>query len=253
MSYNIRYDNPGDGLNAWPVRRDFLAEQIKTVDPDILGVQESLPHQVAWLGQALSGYSRVGAGRDEGGSGESTTIFFRTNRFELKLSGTFWLSETPNELSRGWDAAIRRICTWVIVNDKVSNHVCLVMNTHFDHVGVEARKRSAELIVRKAKELNPGNYPVVILGDFNSTPDSEAVKLLASSFIDARTAASNRSLPQQGSFNAFDSSHSATQLIDHVFVSESIRVSRFTLLVESHDKRYPSDHFPVVAEVLLPE
>lgn len=252
MSYNIRYDNPGDGLNAWPVRRDFLADQIRSAGPDILGIQESLPHQVAWLAGSLTDYANVGVGRDENGAGESTTIFYRSNRFELQSSGMFWLSDTPDQLSKGWDAAIRRICTWAVLTDKSTGRHVMVMNTHFDHVGVEARKRSAELIVKKATKLNPKNYPVIIMGDFNSTPDSDAVKILASSFSDARQAASNRSLPQEGSYNAFDSASPATQLIDHVFVSKSIRVNRFNMLVDLRESRYPSDHFPVVAEVELP-
>lgn len=251
MSYNIRYDNPGDGLDAWPVRRTFLAEQIQKSDPDILGVQESLPHQVAWLAGALTAYSHLGVGRDENGTGESTTLFYRTNRFELQSSGMFWLSETPDQLSKGWDAAIRRICTWAVLKDKSTGKPVLVMNTHFDHVGVEARKQSASLLVTKSRELNKGQWPVILLGDFNSTPDSEAVKTLQSAFTDARLAAKSRTLPQEGSFNAFDFSRPAAQLIDHIFVWGGLDTERFVMLVESRERRYPSDHFPVVAELQL--
>ena len=231
------------------VQADQIQHQIDAASQ--LGVQESLPHQVAWLAGALTAYSHLGVGRDENGTGESTTLFYRTNRFELQSSGMFWLSETPDQLSKGWDAAIRRICTWAVLKDKSTGKPVLVMNTHFDHVGVEARKQSASLLVTKSRELNKGQWPVILLGDFNSTPDSEAVKTLQSAFTDARLAAKSRTLPQEGSFNAFDSTKPATQLIDHIFVWGGLDTERFVMLVESRERRYPSDHFPVVAELQL--
>lgn len=251
MSYNIRYDNPGDGLDAWPVRRDFLAEQVLKANPDVLGLQESLPHQVTWLSDRLAGYTHVGVGRDENGTGESTTLFFRTERFQLQSSGMFWLSDTPGELSKGWDAAIRRICTWAVLKEKISGKSMLVMNTHFDHVGVEARKQSASLIVAKAKELNAFSGPVVLLGDFNSTPESDAMKILRSALTDARLAAPSQKLPQAGSFNAFNSARPADQLIDHIFINGNIGTRNFEMLVDLRNGRYPSDHFPVVADLYL--
>lgn len=251
MSYNIRFDNPADGPNAWPNRREFLAEQIRSQEPDILGIQESLPHQVSYLAEALPGYGHAGVGRDENGTGESTTIFFRRDRFELTESRSFWLSETPNELSKGWDAAIRRICTYVRLTDKKSREKLLVLNAHFDHVGEVARKKSAELILQKITELNKKKHPVILLGDFNATPDSEPIAVLKGKLTQARLAASQATLPQPGSFNAFDSSKPAANLIDHIFVSADFKVERYTMLVESRNGLYPSDHFPVFVDLWL--
>jgi endonuclease/exonuclease/phosphatase family metal-dependent hydrolase len=251
MSYNIRYDNPADGPNAWSNRRDFLVAQVRTADPDILGVQESLPAQVEYLVSQFPAYGHAGQGRDENGTGESTTIFFRMDRFEMTESGTFWLSETPEKMSKGWDAAIRRICTYVRLKDRKTNKSYLVLNTHFDHVGVEARKKSAELLLIKMKQLNPAGLPVILLGDFNATPDSEPVVILKGKLNEARLHATQVLLPQPGSFNAFDSSKPAENLIDHVFVSRDLEVGRYAMLVETREGRYPSDHFPVVVELTL--
>lgn len=253
MSYNIRFDNPEDGANTWSNRRDFLVEQVHKTNPDILGIQESLPAQVTYLVGKLTGYGHAGIGRDENGSGESTTILFRRERFEITESHTFWLSDTPQHLSKGWDAAIRRICTYAKLIDRKTGQEMLVLNTHFDHVGVEARKKSAELILLKIAELNTQNHPVILLGDFNATPDSEPIKLLKGKMTEARVVAANVKRPQLGSFNAFDSSKPADRLIDHIFISSDLKVSNYEMLVESREGRYPSDHFPVVAELQLAE
>lgn len=249
MSYNIRFDNPADGPNAWPNRKEFLVDQLRKVNPDILGIQESLPHQVSYLAESLTGYGHAGVGRDENGTGESTTIFFRLDRFTLTESRSFWLSETPHEMSKGWDAAIRRISTYARLTDKKSGQAWLVLNTHFDHVGEVARKKSAELILKKIAELNPAKHPVILLGDFNATPDSEPIAILKRGLTEARLATPNVISTQPGSFNAFDASKTADRLIDHIFVSGDIRVDRYTMLVEAREGRYPSDHFPVVADL----
>lgn len=252
MSYNIRYDNPADGLNAWNNRKEFLAEQVTTTNPDILGIQESLPSQVDWLATALKGYDKAGIGRDEDGTGESVTIFFRAERFELTESKTFWLSETPNEVSKGWDAAIRRICTYVRLRDRNTGQILLVLNTHFDHVGPLSRRNSAELLCKKISELNNDKHPVILLGDFNATQDSSPIEILKNDLAEARLAAVNVNRPQQGSYNGFDTTKPAEDLIDHIFVSKEISVSNFRMLVEERKGLYPSDHFPVVAELILP-
>jgi endonuclease/exonuclease/phosphatase family metal-dependent hydrolase len=251
MSYNIRYDNPADGPNAWSNRKEFLAEQITTTNPDILGIQESLPSQVDWLATALKGYGKAGIGRDENGTGESVTVFFRMEKFEMTESRTFWLSETPNEMSKGWDAAIRRICTYVRLRDRKTGQILLVLNTHFDHVGPLSRRNSAELLCKKISELNNDKHPVILLGDFNATQDSSPIEVLKNDLVEARLAAANVNRPQQGSYNGFDTSKPAENLIDHIFVSQEIKVERYAMLVETRNNRYPSDHFPVVAELVL--
>lgn len=249
MTYNIRLDNPADGLNAWSNRKQFLLEQVKKADPDILGVQESLPNQVTYLASTLPDFAHVGTGRDENGLGESTTIFFKKKRFELKEHHQFWLSETPDTLSKGWDAAIRRICTYALLYDKKAKQSFWIFNTHFDHVGREARLKSAALILKKIREANTASLPVLLMGDFNATPESEPVQKLSSGMKDARTAAEKRMAGAEGSFNGFDSSKPATALIDHIFVTSNIRVKKYAVLVESRESRYPSDHFPVLVDL----
>jgi len=253
MSYNIRFDNPEDGANTWSNRRDFLVEQVHTANPDIIGLQESLPTQVSYVVNKLTHYGHAGIGRDENGTGESTTILFRRERFEITESHTFWLSDTPNHMSKGWDAAIRRICTYVRLTDRHTGQSLLVLNTHFDHVGEEARKQSATLILKKIEELNTQNHPVILLGDFNATPDSEPIKRLKTKMTEARLASANVMRPQLGSYNAFDPSKPADKLIDHVFVSPGLPVENYLMLVETREGRYPSDHFPVVVDIKLPE
>lgn len=251
MSYNIRFDNPADGPNAWPNRKEFLVDQLRKVNPDILGIQESLPHQVSYLAESLTGYGHAGVGRDENGTGESTTIFFRLDRFALTESRSFWLSETPDEMSKGWDAAIRRICTYVRLTEKKSGQTLLVLNTHFDHVGEVARRKSAELILKKIAELNQAKHPVILLGDFNATPESEPITIVKGGLMEARLVAGKMTLPQPGSFNAFDSGKPAANLIDHMFLSSDVRVVNYEMLVESREGRYPSDHFPVFADLVI--
>lgn len=253
MSYNIRFDNPADGLNAWGNRKEFLAEQLQSTNPDVLAIQESLPQQVEYLASRLTGYDHAGQGRDEGGQGESTTIFFKKSRFELREVHQFWLSSSPDQLSTGWDAAIRRICTYVLLFDKQINRHVLVFNTHFDHVGREARIKSAELILRKIKESNPQDLPVILTGDFNATPDSEPIQILQQELRDCRLLAASKSVAAQGSFNAFDSAKPATQLIDHIFVTAGITVTTYSILVKTREGRYPSDHFPIVVDISMPK
>ena len=253
MSYNIRYDNPGDGLNVWNNRKEFLATQILRADPDILGIQESLPNQVEYLSSTLSEFAHVGEGRDEGGQGESTTIFYRKEQFDLLAYHTFWLSETPDKISTGWDAAIRRICTYAWLFDKKSQRGFLILNTHFDHVGPKARLQSARLILRKMKELNPKVLPVILIGDFNATPESEPIQTFNTELREARRIAETKLPGPEGSFNGFGSDTPATQLIDHVFVSSGTSVQKYSVLQASRESRYPSDHFPVVVELNLPK
>jgi endonuclease/exonuclease/phosphatase family metal-dependent hydrolase len=252
MSYNIRFDNPADGLNAWPNRKSFLVDQVRLLSPDILGVQEALPSQCEYLAAELAGYGQAGIGRDENGTGESVNIFFRLERFTLIESQTFWLSETPDVPSIGWDAAIRRICTFIRLIDRESGASLMVLNTHFDHVGEQARRKSADLILRKINGIVRKSEPVILLGDFNAEPESEPLTVLKRELREARLVAANVDLPQPGSFNAFDASKRAEKLIDHIFVSNDLSVDRYAMPVDTKEDRYPSDHFPVVADLQWP-
>ena len=155
MTYNIRYDAPGDGVNQWPKRTDKVYDLIKKYDPDVIGLQEVLHHQLTDLLQNLPAYGYIGVGRDDGKTkGEYSAILFKKDRLKAMDQNTFWLSETPGVAgSKSWDAAITRVASWGTFTDLKSKKEFLMINTHFDHIGVEARKNSAALLKQKATEI----------------------------------------------------------------------------------------------------
>src|SRR5687768_13886923 len=179
MSFNIRYDTPSDGVNAWPLRRDWVAALIRFHGADVVGVQEALAHMLTDLDTRLPGFARVGVGRADGRTGgEFSAILYRTDRVALIDSGTFWLSPTPEVPgSKGWDAAIERVATWARFRDRRTGCRYVHLNTHFDHEGERARQESARLIRRRLAELAGGD-PVVVTGDLNAVPASAPYRVL---------------------------------------------------------------------------
>jgi len=252
ITYNIRYDNPKDGENRWDNRKEFLTDQIKFYEPDFLGTQEGLAHQVFFIDNTLSQYNYIGVGRNDGKSeGEFSAIFYNSEKFTPIKYSTFWLSETPAIPSKGWDAALNRICTYGLFENKTTKEKLWIFNTHFDHRGVEARNNSAKLIIKKIKELNKENLPVVFMGDLNLEPESEAIKYLSTQMNDAKTV-SNIVFGPSGTFNGFHFDKPVTRRIDYIFVSKgNVEVTKYAVLSDSKNLRYPSDHFPVYAEIIL--
>ncbi len=251
LTYNIRYDNPGDGDDAWPKRRDFLVGQLRFHTPDIFGIQEGLHRQVEYLSEQLPAYTRVGAGRDDGKTGgEYSALFFLKKRFGLLTSGTFWLSETPDTVSKGWDAALPRICTFAHLHDSLSGKKMWVFNTHFDHIGREARRRSAELILLKIKEKSASGEAVILMGDFNAEPQEEPVAVLTGALHDARSLSEEPPFGPEGTFNAFKFHDPVQRCIDYIFLNEKgLKVKQHAVLSDSRDCHYPSDHLPVLARL----
>lgn len=251
LTYNIRYDNPGDGEDAWPKRRDFLVGQLRFHAPDIFGIQEGLHRQVEYLSEQLPAYTRVGVGRDDGKQGgEYSALYFLKKRFGLLASGTFWLSETPDTLSKGWDAALPRVCTFARLHDSLLGKKLWVFNTHFDHIGKEARRRSAELILLKIKEKNTAGEPVVLMGDFNAEPEEEPVAVLTLALQDARSVSIEPPFGPEGTFNAFNFYDPVRRRIDYIFLNEkALKVWQYAVLSDSWDCHYPSDHLPVLARL----
>lgn len=249
MSYNIRYDNPKDGENAWPNRKETLLNQILFYEPDILGVQEALAHQLKYLDNGLKDYAYVGVGRadvKEKGKGEFSAIFFNHAKFTKLKSGTFWLSKTPDKPSRGWDASLNRICTFILLENKKSGIKFWVFNTHFDHKGVTARKKSAELIIKKIKQKNKQNFPVFLMGDFNLKPEELPIRYIASKLNDSKSVYQQFSYGPQETFNGFKVCENPNKRIDYIFVSkENIKVKKYVVIADLNDQRFPSDHFPV--------
>lgn len=254
MSYNIKYANENDGENSWSQRKDFLGNQIRFYEPDILGVQEAFHSQLEYFTSIMPSYAYIGVGRDGKQQGEYSAILYDTTRYEVLEKGTFWLSETPDSISKGWDAALNRICTYALFRDEDSNQKFWVFNTHFDHVGVEARNKSAKLIAKKIADLNKENHPMLLMGDFNLTPDSEAVAFLSSEFNDSRESSEGVVFGPEGTFNGYKFSEPVDKRIDYIFTSnENINVLKYAVLSDSWDLKYPSDHLPVLVDVSFSE
>ena len=253
MTYNLRYDNPADGENSWNKRKSGLVSQLKFHEPAIFGTQEGLAHQLAYIDSSLAGYTYTGVGREDGISkGEHSAIFYDSVKFVLISGSTFWLSETPEKVSVGWDAALERVCTCALFESTETGKRIWIFNTHFDHIGQEARINSARLIVSKINELNTGNYPVILMGDFNLEPGSEPVKYLSEHFNDSRYASREVCFGPEGTFNAFRFDEPVTRRIDYIFTGrDKIEVLKYAVLSDSKDCRYYSDHLPVFAEIIF--
>jgi endonuclease/exonuclease/phosphatase family metal-dependent hydrolase len=250
MSFNIRLNVDSDKENSWTNRKHDVMDLLSYYHPDYFGVQEALPEQMKDIKAGLKNYDYVGVGRDDGkAAGEFSAIFYDKNRLDVVKSGTFWLSETPDVPSKGWDAALNRICTYAVLKDKKSKKEFLAMNLHFDHIGNIARVKSSELILKKIKELNPNNLPLTLTGDFNLTEDSEPIKILSQNLEDSFYNSQMLHYGPVGTFTAFNVNEIPKDRIDYIFVKG--------LVVKSHrhinDRRpnllYPSDHFPVLVDL----
>ena len=251
MTYNIKLDYPKESENSWTNRKPIFINQLKFYEPDILGVQEAMPNQMKDMDSLLADYNFVGVGRDDGkDAGEYSAIFYKKAQFKVLKSSTFWLSQTPEKVSMGWDAVCNRVCTYALFQNKSSKKSFWVFNTHFDHVGVEARKQSAILILQKIKELNSENHPVILMGDFNMEVTHESIQLITKTLRDSKKA-SNIVFGPEGTFNNFEFNKPVTRRIDFIFLSNDIKVNKYAVLSDSNNCRYPSDHLPVYLKLAI--
>jgi len=253
MSYNIRLDVQSDGDNRWDLRKEKVAGLMNYYEADFIGMQEVLHRQLLYLEEKLTGYDYVGVARDDGKqAGEYSCIFFKKDDYTIVKQSTFWLSPTPGSPSKGWDAALNRICTYGLFKHKKTKQRVWVFNTHFDHIGKEARLESAKLITQKIKELNTNNDPVVLMGDFNSRPEDPPVAHILSEMHNSRAISEQVHGPAD-TWNAFKFHEKPNGSIDYVFVSkdERIHVSKFITITDSYDLKYPSDHLPVMATIRI--
>ena len=249
-TYNIRYDNPGDEGNLWKDRLPHVVSLIQFHKIGLFGTQEGLSHQIKQLSEGL-GYEHLGVGRDDGAEkGEFTAILFDPKLYKVEDSGTFWLSPTPEKPSKGWDAALNRICTWAKFKDQKGKKF-YVFNVHYDHVGQQAREESSKLVMDKVKEVNTQNLPAVLMGDFNVTPDNAAYATITAnpSWKDARLISTIPAYGPKGTFSAFNWDRMPEGIIDHIFVQGKINVIRHGILTDNYGKKYPSDHFPILVEL----
>ena len=260
MTWNIRYNNPNDGINAWPHRRDWVAEIILSHKIDIAGFQEVLAGQLDDLKSRLPEMDVYGVGREDGQkAGEFSPIFYRRSRFELLNKSTFWLSPTPEKIaSKGWDAALPRIASWVKLKDQTTGSVFYVINTHFDHRGEKARLESASLLVKSLRGQF-ADHPVILTGDFNATAESAPYRTLTGpvapdqpTFLDAYHRSAQKAEGPTSTWNGFQAIV-PNQRIDFVLTTKTVEVLRHQILDERRDGRFPSDHLPVVTDLQFPD
>lgn len=257
MSFNIRYGTAKDGENAWEKRKEFLAETVAAFDPDLLGTQETLPDQRDFLAAKLPGYAAFAAGRDDGkDAGEMAAVFYRKDRFEKLDGGHFWLSDTPEKPgSKGWDAALPRVTTWVKLGDRTASggKPVLFLNVHLDHRGEKARLESARLIRAQIAELGKG-CRVVVTGDFNAGEGGEPYEALfgkrddkPSPVADTFRVAHPTRGKSEGTFSGFKADATGGDRIDWIACSRDWDVRLAGIDRTACDGRTPSDHFPVTA------
>ena len=250
ISFNVRYSSAPeiDGDNRWELRRDASVKMVAKHKPLVMGLQEACPDQIDFLDLNLTGYKHIGVGRDDGKrAGEMMAIYYDTTRLTLLDSGTFWLSETPEKVSIGWDAACNRTCTWGHFKMKDTDFEFLYFNTHLDHLGSLARKNSIKLIVAKMTELNPDNLPVFLSGDFNSTTDDPIFDPLKASLKDARevSAISDKIITYNGFGTVTDNPNTRKEwVIDHIFFS-GVNPMAFMVLNGNYGVPFISDHYPI--------
>lgn len=257
MTFNIRLDVPSDSLNSWQYRKDNAAEMVRMNDVDILGMQEVLLNQMNDLKERLPQYTAIGVGREDGADkGEFSPIFYKKDRFSAIESGTFWVSETPEVAgSKGWDASYIRVATWAILKEKATGKEIFAINTHLDNDGLIARKEGGNLLLKKAEELGKG-LPIVLTGDFNDTPQSEAIKNITDAsktnhLLDSKTIAL-KTLGTDWTFHNFGRlAESERPLIDYIFVSKQIKVQDYAVLPDTLNGTFVSDHKPVLSKITI--
>jgi endonuclease/exonuclease/phosphatase family metal-dependent hydrolase len=247
-SYNIRYDNPGDGIHQWSLRKERLVRELMAQQPGVIGMQEVLHSQLQALRQLMPArYQWVGVGRDDGGeAGEYAPIGYDHLQFKLLQQGVFWLSETPERPSKGWDAALPRICTWVQLESVRGKRRFWVFNAHLDHQGVQARAESVSLMMAMADRVSQSD-PVLLMGDFNDSPEALSIRALSKAgWLDAHTQAEKKG-GSEGSFYGFEGDRSGAR-IDYIWY-RNLPAPRWYEIDGPPGRRPPfaSDHCPVYA------
>ena len=250
ISYNIRYDNNWDIENSWEIRRSNIIQILIKYSPSIIGVQEGLLNQVQYINNSLINYDYVGVGRDDGKEkGEFCAIYFDTTRYVLLKNSTFWLSETPDTISVGWDAALERICTYGLFKDRITKKEFWVFNTHFDHMGIIAREKSSGLILKRIKKINRQSLPVILMGDFNSIPNSPPVNEIVTELSDALQISTEKLHGPGGTFNGFNEDLPIEKRIDYIF-TKNLKVLSYTHVNDRlENNRHISDHLPVMIKI----
>ena len=249
MSYNIRLGVADDGDNSWDIRKIATPAMLQANAPDIFGVQEAYDFQVAYIAEQCPQYVPLGVGREDGvAKGEHMSIFYNKEKIDVVEWGTYWLSETPDVPSKGWDAACYRTATWALLKLKDSGKQFYYVNTHLDHKGVEARAKGLALIADKIAAMNPKGYPMVLTGDFNVCPDNPGLEGINAQMKDARVTAENSD--DRGSFNGWGQSEG--KVIDYIYYAGFAKCTDFKVVTDTYENiPYISDHYPVKAHLVF--
>ena len=253
MTYNIRCGScePADSPNYWKKRKYLVAHLIKTHNPDIIGLQEAEINQLEDLVEMLDDYSWIGVGREDGKEkGETTGILFRHARFSLQGQQTLWLSQTPLQVSRGWDAHFRRTLTIAKLMDKVTKQPTLVFNTHFDNEGELARQESAKFLLAEIARQDP-QAQLVVTGDFNFKSDGKSYEIITQILADAEKLSSTPVAGGNKTYNAFGEDKETNNKIDFVFVKKDASVLSHKVDTTLYNNLFPSDHYPVIVRLDL--
>ena len=246
ISYNIRVINSKDGENEWKYRAAASDAMIKDYAPDIFGLQEAMPGHLEYLNKALPKYVSVGVGREDGVSkGEHMSIYYNTKTIRLEKWGTYWLSETPDIPSKGWDAACKRTATWALLTVKSTGKQFFYVNTHLDHRGAVAQQKGLDLIVKRIAEMNPDGLPMILTGDFNVEPNCPVLAELNTRMLDARKTAEKTD--SRATFNGWGS---RAIVIDFIYYSGFGSCPEYETIVRQYEGvPYISDHYPIMARL----
>lgn len=247
MSYNIRLGSAQDGTNSWALRYTATGEMLEDQKPDVFGVQEALEYQVRYI-EEMCGYESVGVGRENGKKeGEHMSIFWNKKAVSMLKWGTFWLSETPEKPSKGWDAECFRTATWALMKDKKTGKKFYFVNTHLDHKGTEAQKNGLKLIVDRIAEINPDGLPMVLTGDFNIEPKNPALKDL-----DARMQSARKIAVKTDDHATYNGWGKSSTMIDYIYVSGFSSCPEYQTVTKRYeDRKFISDHYPIFARLIF--
>ena len=243
MSSNIRVNTGEVGtINSWDNRKIAFPAMVEDLNPTLIGFQEVSPTQLLYLADNLNGYSNIGVGRNDGKlSGEVMAVFYDTEILTLEKWNTFWLSETPEKPSKGWDASINRCATWAIFKIKKDGKRIFVVNTHLDHIGTKARDESTKLLIAKIKELNKDNLSVIMTGDFNDKPTSSIFKVIKDKMGDSRVDS-----PQNDNYGSYNNFGTTNMIIDYIFYKNLKPLTFKTITTRYEGVNYISDHYPIM-------
>ncbi len=251
ISYNIRYNNPNDGINIWDNRKSTITKFLIDESPDFAGLQEVTYSQLSFLKDSLVNYSFIGVGRYDGKTkGEYSPIFYNKKKYKVLSNKTFWLSSSPEKASVGWDASMERICTYGLFENLSSKEKFWVFNTHFDHVGNEARKKSTDLILKKINEIKSMGNPVILTGDFNLDDNDSSIKKIQSQMTDVLLKIKKTNFHYE-TYNGFKNIVESKRRIDYIFVDNiEVKKAKHVHLKTSYNG-WASDHHPVLSILKL--